>query len=162
MSNQNHKKRTFRIAIFFIILAIVLPVSGYYLGSRGFLMPENEIGKTNLKPVASGLTVEYDYSPAPVITSAPSATPEAIGGTTIPTPAVATTPAPGNHEVASVNTSTLRVRSGPSQDHSQLDTLTQGTTVTVLEMLPNGWWKIQTSTIIGYVDSTYLTVRTDY
>ena len=62
MSNQNHKKRTFRIAIFFIVLAIVLPVSGYYLGSRGFLMPENEIGKTNLKPVASGLTVEYDLT----------------------------------------------------------------------------------------------------
>lgn len=57
-----------------------------------------------------------------------------------------------------INADVVNVRSGPSSSHSKVGQLRHGAIVTCLA--PSGvWFKIQTATMTGYVDSYYVTLR---
>lgn len=51
--------------------------------------------------------------------------------------------------------STLNVRSGPGTDHSRIGTLSDGSTVDILD-LAGEWYHIRTEALTGYVSSEYL------
>ncbi len=52
----------------------------------------------------------------------------------------------------------LNVRKGPSTSYAKVTTLAKGTKVTVVST-SNGWSKITSGTVSGYVDSSYLTSK---
>ena len=57
---------------------------------------------------------------------------------------------------ADVATSGLRVRSGPSLDHSILTNLNQGTIIVVLERTNSEWYRISYGGTVGYVNTAYI------
>ena len=59
-------------------------------------------------------------------------------------------------KLAKVNTSSLNVRSGPGTSYDKVGKLSSGTVVTILDEA-NGWAKISTGKVNGYVSSEYLT-----
>ena len=57
-----------------------------------------------------------------------------------------------------VVTETLRLRKGPDIETATLDTVSKGTTVTVLENQNMGWYKVEHKGVVGYMFSKYLSV----
>ena len=58
---------------------------------------------------------------------------------------------------ATVNTSALNVRSGPSTDYERVGILSGGTKIVVLEKTTDTWFKINYNGLVGYVSAEYLT-----
>ena len=58
---------------------------------------------------------------------------------------------------ATVNTSALNIRSGPSTDYDRVGVLSADTIVVVLEKTSDEWYKINYNGTVGYVASEYLT-----
>lgn len=60
-----------------------------------------------------------------------------------------------------VNTAALNVRSNAGTNYDKIGSLSRGTSVTVLENCGNGWYKISTSKLTGYVSAEYVTLVDD-
>lgn len=56
------------------------------------------------------------------------------------------------------NTDTLNVRSGPSTTYEKIGYLSRGTTVEVVNIESNGWYKIKYKDGYGYVSSSYINI----
>lgn len=52
----------------------------------------------------------------------------------------------------------LNVRSGPGTSNKKVGSLSRGSTVTVLENCGNGWYKISTDKLEGYVSADYISL----
>ncbi len=61
-------------------------------------------------------------------------------------------------ESATVNTSSLRLRSGPGTDYPIIAVMSQGESVTILEGPTNGWYKAQYKSSTGWASAEYLTL----
>lgn len=71
------------------------------------------------------------------------------GGTTTPTPEAT--------RQGRVNATSLNVRSGAGTNHGVIRTISNGTTVTILEE-NNGWFRIQVGNTTGWVNAQFITV----
>lgn len=60
-----------------------------------------------------------------------------------------------------VNTAALNVRSGAGTSYKRIGSLSNGTSVTVEENCGNGWYKISTSKLTGYVSAEYVSLVED-
>lgn len=61
----------------------------------------------------------------------------------------------------SVDTAALRLRKEPSTDSAILANAYRGETVTLLEDMGNGWYKVRYGTLTGYMSAEYLEVELD-
>lgn len=57
-----------------------------------------------------------------------------------------------------VNTAALNVRAGAGTTYDRIGSLSSGTVVTVLENCGNGWYKVSTDKVTGYVSAEYVTL----
>ena len=60
-----------------------------------------------------------------------------------------------------VNTAALNVRANAGTNYDRIGSLSRGTTVTVLENCGNGWYKVSTDKLTGYVSAEYITLVDD-
>ena len=67
---------------------------------------------------------------------------------------------PANGTPGRVNTGTLNVRSGPHTGYDRIGTLKHNTQVTILASV-NGWYKISSGDLVGYVSGEYITPGSD-
>lgn len=59
---------------------------------------------------------------------------------------------------ATVNASSLRLRSGPSTDYRIITVMSQGESVSVLEGPTNGWYRVRYKPVTGWASGEYLTL----
>ncbi|MGN1033473.1 MAG: leucine-rich repeat protein, partial [Intestinibacter sp.] len=79
----------------------------------------------------------------------------------IPFKAINDTPEPELPVIATgVTTSTLKVRDGAGTTYTQIDYLSKGTKVEIVEKCSNGWYKIKNNGSYGYVSGKYVRLDT--
>ena len=60
--------------------------------------------------------------------------------------------------IGTTNTNSLNVRSGPSTTYEKIGSLSRGTTVEIVNIESNGWYKIKYKDGYGYVSSSYINI----